>query len=50
MIEIFYKATPFIASKLLEKYDLVLKLDADRDITGDLSHIFNGGYDIGTVI
>lgn len=47
--DFFYKATPFIASKLLEKYDLVLKLDADQIITGDLSHIFNGGYDIGTV-
>ena len=45
----FYKATPLIASKLLKEYDLVIKLDADQIITGDLSALFAGDYDLGVV-
>lgn len=46
----FYMATPVIASELLKKYDLVLKLDADQIITGNLDFILNSeGWDIGTV-
>jgi len=37
----FYRATPIIARELIKKYDLVLKLDADQLITGDLNHILN---------
>lgn len=47
----FYRATPIIASKLIKDYDLVLKLDADQIITGDLNHVLNDdSYDLGTVL
>lgn len=35
----FYRATPVIARQLLKDYDLVIKLDSDQIITGDLNHI-----------
>jgi hypothetical protein len=47
----FYRATPIIAERYIKDYDLVLKLDADQIITGDLSYIFNTkDYDVGTVL
>ncbi len=43
----FYRATPIIARQLLKDYDLVLKIDADSIITGDLNHIINDtSYDL----
>jgi hypothetical protein len=33
----FYRATPIIASELLKDYDVVIKIDADSIVTGDLS-------------
>lgn len=47
----FYRATPILASELIKDYDLVLKLDADQIITGDLNHVLNDtSYDVGTVL
>lgn len=47
----FYRATPVIGEKLLKEYDLVIKLDADQIITGDLNYILNTkDYDVGTVL
>jgi hypothetical protein len=47
----FYRATPVIGERLLKEYDLVLKLDADQIITGDLNYILNTkDYDVGTVM
>lgn len=47
----FYRATPIIAEPLLDKYELVIKLDADQLILGDLNYILETkDYDIGTVI
>jgi lipopolysaccharide biosynthesis glycosyltransferase len=45
----FYRATPIIASELLEQYETVVKLDADQIITGDLSHIWEGKFDVACV-
>jgi hypothetical protein len=50
--EIFYRATPYFARKLFDEgYEIILKLDADNFIFGDLNHIFNDQdkYDIGVV-
>lgn len=47
----FYRATPIVAEKYLDEYELVLKIDADSIITGSLDYVFNTkDYDIGTVI
>lgn len=46
----FYMATPIIANELLQKYDTVVKLDADQIITGDLDFVLTSeGWDVGTV-
>lgn len=46
----YYRSTPLFAKELIKDYDLVLKLDADQIITGDLSYLFEAEYDVGTVI
>jgi hypothetical protein len=47
----FYRACPYYAKELIKEYDLVLKLDADQIITGDLGHILDDtGYEVGTVL
>jgi len=47
----FYRATPILGEKYLDEYELVVKIDADSIICGDLSYIWNTkDYDIGTVI
>jgi hypothetical protein len=49
--QFFYRATPIVAEPLMKEYDLVLKLDADQIITGDLNYVLNTkDYDIGTVM
>ena len=45
----FYRATPIVASELMNEYDCVIKLDADQIITGDLSHTWADDFDIGVV-
>lgn len=48
----FYRMTPFIAKDLIKDYELVIKLDCDQIIMGDLKHIFDAfdNYDVGTVL
>lgn len=47
----FYRATPILAEPLMDEYELVLKLDADQLILGNLDYIFDTkDYDIGTVL
>lgn len=47
----FYRATPILAEPLLDEYELVLKLDADQLILGDLSYVLDTqDYDVATVI
>ena len=47
----FYRATPLFARELIKEYELVVKIDADSIITGDLSHIFDDkSYDVGCVL
>lgn len=45
----FYRATPIVGLELLEKYETVLKLDADQIITGDISHAWEGNFDVAVV-
>lgn len=46
----YYRATPLFAKELIKDYDLVLKLDSDQIITGNLDYLFEEEYDVGTVI
>lgn len=47
----FYRATPILGEEFLRDYDLVVKLDADQLVLGDLSYIWETkDYDVGTVI
>ena len=47
----FYRATPILGEKYLKEYELVVKLDADSIVLGDLSYIWKtSDYDICTVI
>lgn len=46
----FYRATPLFARELIKEYGLVVKIDADSIVTGDLSNVLiDEGYDIGCV-
>ncbi|MDE1866623.1 MAG: hypothetical protein KGI08_02785 [Thaumarchaeota archaeon] len=47
----FYRATPILAEELLIDYELVIKIDADSLILGDLSALIKTtDYDVATVI
>lgn len=49
---IFMRATPYFTRKLLkEGYDLVIKLDSDQLVLGDLDYVVDimKSYDVGTV-
>lgn len=45
----WYRATPMIGKELLKEYETVIKIDADSVVTGDLSELWNGDFDIGVV-
>lgn len=49
----FYRAKPIIAKELLEQYEIVIGMDADQIVTGDLSDLWReseGNFDVGTVL
>jgi hypothetical protein len=46
----FYRAAPTIARKLMASDDVVIKLDADQICLGNMDFVFNGRYDVGTVL
>jgi hypothetical protein len=47
----FYRQKPVLAKKYIKSYDLVLGLDSDQIITGNLTYIFETkDYDVGTVL
>jgi hypothetical protein len=46
----YYRSTPMFAKDLIDEYDLVLKLDSDQLVVGNLDFIFDKGYDVGTVL
>ena len=49
--EFFYRATPYFAKKLFEAgYTEICHLDSDQIITGNLDHIWEGEYDVATVL
>jgi len=46
----FYRSTPMFAKDLIDEYELVLKLDCDQIIMGNLDFIFTmKDYDVGSV-
>jgi len=45
----FYRATPIIAKELFRDYDYVVKMDSDTIVTGDLSELWNGDFDVAVV-
>jgi len=46
----FYRASPTILLETIDRYELCLAVDVDQIVMGNLDHIFNGDYDIGTVL
>lgn len=46
----YFKLTPLIAKELITEYELVIRLDADQIILGDLHYVLEQKYDIGTVL
>ena len=47
---LYYRATPYFGLHLLtEGYGAVVKLDADQVVTGDISHVWEGDFDVATV-
>lgn len=44
----FYQAKPTFAKLLRDKYDLVVNIDCDHVITGRLTEILKGDYDVGS--
>jgi hypothetical protein len=45
----FYKMTPLIAKELLQQYETVIKFDVDQIVTGDLSGLWNGDFNVAVV-
>ena len=45
----FYRMTPLVAKDLIEEWDVVIKIDADSIITGDISHVWEGDFDVAVV-
>ena len=46
--EMFYM-TPWFAKALFKDYETVVRLDADMIITGDISHVWEGDFDVAVV-
>ena len=47
--QFFYRATPALAWNFIKDYDVVIKADCDQVITGDISHTWQGDFDIAVV-
>ncbi len=47
--DFFYRATPVIAKEFIDKYDYVIKFDCDQIVTGNLSHLWEGEFDVAVV-
>ena len=45
----FYRATPVLGRELLKEYDTVIKIDADSLVFSDLSHTWDGDFDLAVV-
>lgn len=46
----YYRATPIIASELSSDYDVIIKIDADSFITGDISEAWKQDSDVSVVL
>ena len=48
--DLFYRASPIFVKELIPEYDIVLKMDSDQIVTGDLSDIWTKtDYDVACV-
>lgn len=47
--QFFYRATPAVAWNLIKEYKTVIKADCDQVITGDISHTWQGDFDVAVV-
>ena len=47
-LEMFYM-TPWFAKPLFKDYETVVRLDSDMIITGDISHVWEGDFDVAVV-
>jgi len=45
----FYRMTPLISKDLIREYETVIKFDCDQIVTGDISHIWEKGWDAACV-
>ncbi len=47
----FYRSSPLVAKELLKEYDVVIKMDCDQIVMGDLSHLWDSEeeWDLGVV-
>jgi len=45
----YYRQKPMFARELIKDYDIVIGLDSDQIITGDLSYIFDKEFDVAVV-
>jgi hypothetical protein len=41
--------TPWFAKSLFKKYETIVRLDSDMIITGDISHVWEGDFDVAVV-
>ena len=41
--------TPIFAKELMQEYETVVRLDSDMIITGDISHVWEGDFDVAVV-
>lgn len=47
--QFYYRATPAVAWNLIKDHDIVIKMDADQVITGNISHTWEGDFDVAMV-
>lgn len=48
--DFFYRATPITANALFDKYDIVIKIDADSVITAPINEAWEGEFDVKVVL
>lgn len=45
----FYRAKPLLAEKYFKDYECVIVADSDQVVTGDISHVWEGDFDVAVV-
>jgi lipopolysaccharide biosynthesis glycosyltransferase len=47
--QFYYRSTPAVARDLIKEYEIVIKIDADSIVCGDLSHTWDSDFDVACV-